>query len=277
MDYRHAFHAGNFADLLKHAVLTEILARLTAETSPLTVIDTHAGAGLYDLTGDMARRTGEAERGIGVLMAEEAAPAAFARLKAAVRRINGGGPVRLYPGSPVLIAQALRPGDRLVACEVRPDDHAALRDSLAGRANVTVLKADGWAAAEQRTPRPPARVLVLIDPPFEGGDDPARIAATVRALRRANAAAVIAIWTPIKELAAYDALLADIEDAVGEASLLVAEVRLRPPTDPMRMNGCAMAVVSPPHGLAATIELAATWIAARLGEAGGVARVAGGS
>src|SRR5258706_15884416 len=107
MNYRHAFHAGNFADLLKHGVLSELLARLTAEASPLTVIDTHAGAGIYDLAGDLARRTGEAQRGIAVLMADAGAPAAFASLKAAGARANGPGAPRLYPGSPGVAPRAL--------------------------------------------------------------------------------------------------------------------------------------------------------------------------
>jgi len=275
MNYRHAFHAGNFADLLKHALLAELLAALTAEAAPLTVIDTHAGAGLYDLTGDMARRTGEAERGIGVLLADEAAPAEFARLKAAVRRANGGGALRLYPGSPLLIASGLRPRDSYIACEIRPDDHAALKNALPRNLGAVVLKADGWAVAAERTPRAPARVLVLIDPPFERGDVYAQIGRTVRAVTRANRGAVIAVWLPIKDLATYDAFLGELEDAAAGAPTVVAEVRLRPLSDPMKMNGCAMAVVRPPPRLAEAAGRIAAWIAERLGESGAASRVIG--
>ncbi|HEX7761878.1 MAG TPA: 23S rRNA (adenine(2030)-N(6))-methyltransferase RlmJ, partial [Caulobacteraceae bacterium] len=126
MNYRHAFHAGNFADLLKHAIVLDLMGRLTAAAGPLTVVDTHAGAGGYDLAGELARKTGEGQAGIVRLMADAGAPAVFAPLKAAVRGVNGKGQsVRYYPGSPLLIAPALRPGDRYLACEIRSDDGAA--------------------------------------------------------------------------------------------------------------------------------------------------------
>src|SRR5436190_3068577 len=126
LNYRHAFHAGNFADLVKHAALLAVLARLQAEASPLSVIDTHAGRGLYDLAGPEAVKSGEAEAGIARLMAATDAPADFDALTAAVRTLNGAGPIRRYPGSPWLIAECLRPGDRYLACELRGDEHGAL-------------------------------------------------------------------------------------------------------------------------------------------------------
>ena len=115
MNYRHAFHAGNFADLVKHATLLLLLERLTKASNPLLVVDTHAGAGAYDLRGEAAARSGEAQAGIVRLMADSQAPLAFASLKQAVRRLNGGGGVQLYPGSPLLIAGALRPTDQYLA------------------------------------------------------------------------------------------------------------------------------------------------------------------
>jgi 23S rRNA (adenine2030-N6)-methyltransferase len=126
LNYRHAFHAGNFADVMKHAILLELLAALTRESGGLTVIDTHAGAGIHDLRGGEASRTGEAAGGVVKLMAAEAPPV-FDSLKAAVRRANRGDEIRFYPGSPLLIADALRARDRLIACELRPDDYAALK------------------------------------------------------------------------------------------------------------------------------------------------------
>jgi 23S rRNA (adenine2030-N6)-methyltransferase len=274
MNYRHAFHAGNFADLLKHALLAELMAALTADARPLTVIDTHAGAGLYDLGGALAKKTGEAERGIAVLMADEAAPTAFDRLKAAVARANRRGEaLRFYPGSPLLIAHALRPRDTYIACEIRADDNAALRGVLPREAGVQVLKADGWRTAVQRTPAAPARAFVLIDPPFEAPGDHAAIVGAASAVLRRNPGAVIAAWLPIKDLAGWDAFLGDLEDCVGRAPLLVAEARLRPLSDPMKMNGCALAVINPPPPLTAAAESVAEWIAGRLGEAGAAAKV----
>ncbi len=275
MNYRHAFHAGNFADLIKHAVVLDLMARLTAAGGPLTVVDTHAGAGGYDLTGELARKTGEAQAGIARLMAEAAAPAVFEPLKAAVRGMNTAQTVRYYPGSPLLIAPALRGADRYLACEIRPDDGAALKAALKGVRGAEVRLADGWsvAAAEARAGGRGRRLFVLIDPPFERGDDYASIVATVGAVLDAAPGACLAIWVPIKDLATFDAFLGELEDVAhdagdGGAPLLVSEVRLRPLADPMKMNGCAMLVLGAPPGAEAPARAAADWIAARLGEAG---------
>lgn len=270
MNYRHIYHAGNFADLLKHAVLTALLETMTKGGAPLTVIDTHAGAGVYDLGSDAALKTREAAAGIGRLMADEHAPAAFDALKAAVRRMNDG-PVLYYPGSPELIAQALRGRDRLIACETRRDDFEMLSHTLRGPGALAVRE-DGWDVARRRTPKGPAAVLVLIDPPYEASDDPDRAAAAVHAVLARNAGAVIAVWAPIKDLAGFDALVGALEESAGDRRLLLIETRLRPPNDPLRMNGCAMIVINPPAGLEAPAAAAAAWIAAALGEDGGLAR-----
>jgi 23S rRNA (adenine2030-N6)-methyltransferase len=183
LNYRHAFHAGNFADLVKHAALLALLAEAQADKAPLTVIDTHAGRGVYDLGGAEAQRSGEAEAGVGRLLAAEDAPGVFAQLLAAVRRLNGDGPVRRYPGSPWLIAEALRPQDRYAACELRPEEHAALRKALEGRRGVETVCADGYRTAAARVPAA-GRPLVLIDPPFERGDDYANCVDAVAAILR---------------------------------------------------------------------------------------------
>jgi len=267
MNYRHIFHAGNFADLLKHAVLTELLAAMTRGKAPLTIIDTHAGAGIYDLAGDLARRTGEGAA-VAALMADEAAPPVFDALKAAIRRINEAG-ARYYPGSPEIIAQALRPRDRLIACETRLDDFHGLRE-VPRQPGAMAVREDGWDAARARPPPAPAPVLIHIDPPYEAADDGDRAAATVRRVLARNAGAVIAIWAPIKDLTAFDSLLSEVEEAKGRAPALVAEVRLRPPDDPLRLNGCAVVTVNAPPELAAAAGAAAKWIAATLGDPGGL-------
>jgi 23S rRNA (adenine2030-N6)-methyltransferase len=273
MNYRHAFHAGNFADLLKHAILTRSLAALTVDRAPLTVIDTHAGAGLYDLAGDAGRATGEGQAGIGRLMAATDAPSVFDPLRAAVKRANPPGLVRFYPGSPLLLAETLRPRDQLLACELRPDDHAALKAVLPRQVDAEVLAADGWTTAVQRAPPAPARLLVLIDPPYERGDDHRQAASLTSALLARNPEAVIVIWSPIKDLASFDAFLETLEDAVGAHPLLLAQTRLRALTDPMLLNGCAVAVVNPPTGLQGECDQATSWIATVLGEADAVGRV----
>jgi 23S rRNA (adenine2030-N6)-methyltransferase len=268
LNYRHAFHAGNFADLVKHASLLRLLA--TGAAGPLTVVDTHAGRGLYDLAGPEARKSGEADAGIVRLMAATDAPAAFAPLAGQVRALNPSGDVRRYPGSPWLIAQAIGPNDAYVACELRPDEHAALRDLMKGRRNVTTLCADGYDAAAARTPAA-GRALVLIDPPFERPDDYRRIVETLTAVRRKNRQAQALAWLPLKDLETFDGFLRDLEDAL-QAPALVAETRMRPLTDPLKMNGCALVLVGAPAGMAQDLEAICGWTAATLGQ-GGEARV----
>jgi 23S rRNA (adenine2030-N6)-methyltransferase len=264
LNYRHAFHAGNFADLVKHAGLLRLLANGGA--GPLAVIDTHAGRGLYDLAGPEARKSGEAEAGIARLMAATDAPAAFAPLVAQVRALNPSGEVRRYPGSPWLIAQALGPNDSYVACELRPEEHAALCDLMKARANVTTLCADGYAAAGARTPAA-GRVLVLIDPPFERPDDYRQVVETLTAVRGKNRQAQALVWLPLKDLETFDGFLRDLEDAL-QAPALVAETRMRPLTDPMKMNGCALVLVGAPAGMAEHLEAICGWTAQTLGERG---------
>lgn len=270
LNYRHAFHAGNFADLVKHAALLQLLARLTSAGGPLTVIDTHAGRGLYDLAGVEARRSGEAQAGVARLMAASDAPAAFAPLADAVRALNPSGELRRYPGSPWLIARALRPADRYVACELRPDEHAALHETLRGRANIRTLCADGYEAALAELPAT-GRALLLIDPPFERPDDYRRIVETLVAACRGAPDLTALVWLPIKDLETFDGFLRDLEDSL-DRPVLVAETRMRPLTDPMRMNGCALVLVGAPGELAEPLAAICGWTAATLGE-GGLARV----
>ncbi len=271
MNYRHAFHAGNFADLVKHGVLTALMDVLTREAGPLTVVDTHSGAGAYDLTGEMSRRSGEAAAGVFRLMAAKDSPPAFDALKAAVRSMNKGDEVVLYPGSPLLVAKALRNGDRYFACELREDDCATLAETLQPFANAVALNTDGYAAAVERIPAK-GRAFVLIDPPFERGDDYAQIARAAGAVRTKNAEATTAVWVPLKDLETLDRFLRELEDA-AETPLLVAESRLRPLNNPMKMNGCAMVMVGAPEAVIEPAAVICDWVAARLGDPGGEARV----
>jgi 23S rRNA (adenine2030-N6)-methyltransferase len=267
VNYRHAFHAGNFADLVKHGALLQLLARMTAEPGPLTVIDTHAGRGLYDLGGSESQRSGEAEAGIQKLMGAPDLPKVFAPLRAAVIKANPqGGVTRFYPGSPWLIAQALRPGDTYLACELRPEEHSALSQVMAGRPGVTTACVDGYRAAVERLPAKGA-ALVLIDPPFERDDDYRQITATLRAVEKKNPQAVVLVWLPLKDLETFDAFLRETD-----GPLLVAEARMRPLTDPMKMNGCALVLAQAPAEIAQPLEALCAWTAQTLGQ-GGQARV----
>ena len=270
MNYRHAFHAGNFADLVKHAVLGSAMARLTGQGPPLLALDTHAGAGLYRLDAAAARASGEADAGIARLMAHADPPAPLKALKAAVARLNPNGGHRLYPGSPRLIADALRPADRLVACELRGDEAGRLRQALKG-GKAEILVQDGYAVAVQRaTAR--QRLFVLIDPPFERADDYARAAEAAKAVLGRNPAATIMVWLPLKDLETFDGFLRRLEAGLAPPAL-VAEARLTPLDDPMRMNGCALVVINPPAGLEADAAAVCDWVVRICGGPGGEARV----
>ena len=273
MNYRHAYHAGNFADLLKHAVLTQLMRTMTGAGPPLTVIDTHAGAGLYDLDGGEARRTGEGMAGIGVLLGASDIPAVFVDLKSVVEQCNKPGVLRFYPGSPLIIESRSRPRDRYIGCEFRADDFSALQNSLSQKSGLSLLKGDGWVLAREQAPKSPAPLLLLIDPPFERGDDADQAIDLTRVVLKRNPGAVIAVWCPIKDLTGFDATAMALADAAAPASTVVAEVRLRPLSDPMRMNGCAMIVANSPPGLDERFAQAAEWIALSLGEHGGFGRV----
>lgn len=270
MNYRHAFHAGNFADLHKHAILLAMLSALQGESEALAVVDTHAGAGGYDLAGEMARRSGEAQAGIFRLKAAIDAPAVLQPLLDAVALMNGGKAGDLYPGSPRLIARALRPADRYTGCELRDDDADLLRKTLAPHAKARALQADGFETAAKEAGKG-GRAFVVIDPPFERPDDYDRIVATTRAVLARAPDAVLAIWLPIKDLETFDAFLRGMETVAK--TLLVAELRLRPLTDPMKMNGCAMVMIGAPGAVDAAAAEAGDWLAARLGEPGGRSRV----
>jgi 23S rRNA (adenine2030-N6)-methyltransferase len=270
MNYRHAYHAGNFADLQKHAILLALLAALKAQSPSLAVIDTHAGAGGYDLSGEMARRSGEAEAGIFQLLQQADPPTVFAPLVAAVRALNRGAEGPLYPGSPLLIAGTLRREDRYVACELRVDDFDLLRRALAPFASAQALCVDGYDTAGAETGRG-GRPFILIDPPFERPDDYVRIVEVTRQARQRDPAVVLAIWTPLKDLETFDAFIRALETVTDDA--LIAEVRLRPLLDPMKMNGSAMVLVGAPREVEPAVRAATDWIVERLGQKGGAARV----
>ncbi|HEY0053011.1 MAG TPA: 23S rRNA (adenine(2030)-N(6))-methyltransferase RlmJ [Caulobacteraceae bacterium] len=274
MNYRHAFHAGNFADLVKHAAVLWLMDRLTRDPRPLLVVDTHAGAGEYDLTSEDQVRSKEAEAGIGRLMGQ-GAPVSLQPLARSVSRRNSGSGPRIYPGSPALILQGLRAQDRYLGCELNPDVVPALR-ALVGRdaAAATALMVDGYdqAGVEAGRAEPGQRLFVLIDPPFERADDYARAAEAMRAVLGRRSDAVVAVWLPLKDLETLDGFVRRLEDG-GRVRALIAEARLRPLLDPMRMNGCALVVAGAPEGAEAALERICADVVEALGEPGGAAKV----
>jgi 23S rRNA (adenine2030-N6)-methyltransferase len=257
MNYRHAFHAGNAGDCLKHALAVLLLGLLQRKPAPVFVLDTHAGAGAYDLTGAEAARTGEWRDGIGRLLDDP--PTALRSYVAAVTEAG------LYPGSPVLLRGLLRPGDRMACCELHPEDHAALRRRFAGDRQTGVHHRDAWEALGALLPPAERRALVLIDPPFEARDEYARLTEGLRRGYSRFPSGVFAAWYPIKHRAPVRDFHAAIA-ASGLRDVVTAELSLRAPLDPARLNGCGLLVVNPPYGFedAATPILAA--LLERLGD-----------
>ncbi len=268
MNYRHVFHAGNFADVFKHAVLTLLVERLKAKDAAFAVIDTHAGAGLYDVTSAEAQRTGEFARGYG--QAAGRLPAELAPYAAAVAALNPEGAIAVYPGSPALVRHLLRPQDRLVACELHPADAAALRRNLMGDRRVQCHHRDGYAALKALLPPRERRGLVLIDPPFEAANERRVVARTLAMAHGRWPTGIYAIWYPIKARSERDLFHGELVNT-GIRRILAAEMLVDAGDRAERLNGCGMVVVSPPHGLDHTLRGVLPVLHRLLADQGGVA------
>lgn len=248
MNYRHAFHAGNFADCMKHALLVWLVGALQRKPAPIFVLDTHAGTGRYDLTAEDASRTGEAEGGILRLLADP--PSALGDFLGLVRRIQDGGGSRvrsenLYPGSPLLIRALLRPDDRLACCELHDQDYPALHRLFARDPQTVTHHRDAWESLGALLPPKQKRGLVLIDPPFEAPDEFDRLARGLATGHARFPTGVFAAWYPIKRLAAVRGFHHAMR-ATGIRDIVTAELLLREPLDPSRLNGCGLLVINPP-------------------------------
>ena len=246
MNYRHAYHAGNHTDVFKHAVLVMLLEHLLKKPKPFTVLDTHSGAGLYDLTAEEAGKTGEAADGIGRVI-DASLPAVPAYLDL-VRALNPAG-LATYPGSPAIVAAMMRADDRLIACELHPDEVAKLRRAFRNDPRVSVHHRDGYEAIGAFVPFSARRGLVLIDPPYEK-DDPDAYAAVARALNaglRKWPGGVFAVWYPLKDRLGIETIRAGYD--MTNPPTLAAEF-LRVPIDGTTFAGSGMLIVNPPWGLA---------------------------
>lgn len=253
MNYRHAFHAGNFADVFKHVILLALLDALTVKDKPLCYLDTHAGRGRYRLDEAEAGKTGEWRDGIGRLFDVPFAAGPLAHYVDVIRACNPDGTLRTYPGSPLLAAHALRGNDRLVLCETQPGEAAALRDSLAGDARAHVHQRDGYAALAALLPPGEKRGLVLIDPPFEAQEG--EFAAIESALAKAHARwpnGAYAVWYPIKSRRTITPFHRRTSQGPF-GTVLVAELMVHPDDSPLRLNGCGMLVCNPPWQIDATL------------------------
>ncbi len=272
MNYRHAFHAGNFADVFKHAVLTRLLVHLCGKPAAYRAIDTHAGAGLYDLAGPEAARSGEWHGGIERLLGartDESLRSLLAPYLDAVAACNPPGRLTTYPGSPALVRAFLRPQDRLVACELEPNAAAALKRNFASDRRVKVIAIDGWTALNAYVPPKERRGLVLIDPPFEEGGDFARLAQDLERAHHKWASGIYLLWYPIKAREEPDALARRLRRS-GIGKILRAEIGIRPriaPAAESRLTGCGLIVVNPPWTLEQELHAMLPGLAAILADA----------
>jgi 23S rRNA (adenine2030-N6)-methyltransferase len=248
MNYRHAFHAGNFADVIKHAVLARILVHLRAKPAAFRIIDTHAGAGRYDLTGAEASRTGEWRDGIARLLAAHLAPEVdtlLAPYRDVVATLNPDGELRVYPGSPEVARASLRPHDRLVACELEPNAARALMHNVARDERVRAVVIDGWTALVAYVPPKERRGVVIIDPAFEAPDETTRMADCFAAAYRKWPSGIYLLWYPIKQRHAPDALARELK-RLPIRKLLRAEITVAAPSDLDRLTGCGLVIANPP-------------------------------
>ena len=270
MNYRHAFHAGNHLDVFKHAALTLILGRLVEKPQPFAVLDSHAGVGVYDLAAEASQRTGEFEDGAGrVFGCELAAAPRYAALLAA---LNADGVLATYPGSPEIVRRMLRDHDRLVCCELHPEEFAALKARYRGDRRIAVHHRDGYEAIRALLPPKERRGLVLIDPPYEAPDEAERLA---RALAEGLArwpTGIFLAWYPIKDRRIGD-VLAETAKAAGFPKCLQAEL-LPYAEDGERLAGGGILVCNAPWKLDERLEALAAELAGLLGDQTGRRRVA---
>jgi 23S rRNA (adenine2030-N6)-methyltransferase len=268
MNYRHGYHAGNFADVLKHAILLACVEHLALKDKPFAVIDTHAGAGIYDLSGVEAQKTGEWRDGIGRLLEAQDAPPLIARYVAAIRAAQtpGSEDMMLYPGSPRLALPVMRPNDRMTAIELHAPSAALLQAAVQGRRNVRIMQTDGYAALAHLVPPPEKRGLILIDPPFEAEDEFARLARAIKDVYDRWEGGTILAWYPVKDANAAARFEAELQGHVIP-SMLVAGLTVQAPSE--RMASCAMAVINPPFTLYEGLGAALPWLAGRLAKGPG--------
>jgi 23S rRNA (adenine2030-N6)-methyltransferase len=259
VNYRHGYHAGNFADVVKHVALVAILLHLRKKDTAFSVVDSHAGRGAYDLTGTEAAKTGEAQGGVARLL--DLAGEMPEALSSYLSFVKEGGS-NTYPGSPLIAAKLLRPHDRLIAVEKHSEEFAALKDVLAPYRNATSENTDGYARALKLLPPPSRRGLVLMDPPFESPDEFSALAGTVREAIRKFATGIYLLWYPIKSEAEAKAFVGEVL-AGGIARALTVDIKVAAPEG--KLGRAGLLVINPPYGFDRAMQATAAAIAPRLG------------
>ncbi len=268
MNYRHIYHAGNFADVVKHIVLARTIDYLKRKPGAFRVIDTHAGIGVYDLSSEEAQKTGEWKDGIGRLLDADLpgdATALIAPYLDAVRTANPKGGLTAYPGSPAITRYLLRNQDRLTAIELHPADAETLKKRFAGDFQTRVIELDGWLALGAHLPPKEKRGLVIVDPPFEREGEFDRLTdGLVKAYKRWPGGTYL-MWYPVKNRKAV-ASFRDALREVGIAKILDLSLDIRAPSLSERLDGTGLIVVNPPYPLETEMKTVLPVLARLLGD-----------
>ncbi|ACL71950.1 23S rRNA (adenine(2030)-N(6))-methyltransferase RlmJ [Thioalkalivibrio sulfidiphilus] len=259
LSYRHGFHAGNFADVHKHAVLAWIVQALTAKAKPFCVLDTHAGDAGYDLASQWAEKTGEWREGVGRLMGCPGAPEAIAPFLQLLEAFRASHGERAYPGSPAIARGLLRPGDRLVLGELHPAAWESLRGFFARDDQVAVHRRDGWELLGALLPPAERRGLVLVDPPYERDEEYQAAARALTAAARRWPSGVYLLWYPLLAAGRHQAMLRELE-AARPGPMLVAELWTAPLDTPAGLNGSGLCILNPPWRLHEALANLQPWL-----------------
>jgi 23S rRNA (adenine2030-N6)-methyltransferase len=264
MNYRHIYHAGNFADVFKHIVLTRVIKYMQKKDAAFRVLDTHAGLGVYDLSSEQAQRTGEWKTGIGKLLeAADQAPAEVAGLLApylgCVRALNPEGGITTYPGSPKIARMLFRKQDRLTALELHPEDYESLHTEFEGDVQVRATKLDGWLGVKSHLPPKERRGIVLIDPSFEVYHEFFNILTALKEGHKRFATGTFLLWYPVKHRAGVSEFRDELK-ATGIPRILDSFIEVRQTRGDATFDGSGMIVVNPPYTLEAELRTILAWL-----------------
>jgi len=268
MNYRHIYHAGNFADVLKHAVLARLVTYLQQKEKAFRVLDTHAGIGLYDLSSEEAQKTGEWRDGIGRLLDGDL-PAEIAAILdpylSSIRTLNPGAELTLYPGSPKLARMLFRTQDRLSAMELHPQDYETLHRLFDGDFQSRITELDGWLALGAHLPPKEKRGLILVDPPFEKEGEYERLVDGLARSYRRFAGGIYCLWYPLKQGAPIKAFHEALK-ALEIPKMLCAELSVRSDRETTGLSGSGLIIVNPPFTLKGELDLLLPFLKARLAQ-----------
>lgn len=264
MNYRHIYHAGSFTDVFKHIVLTALLTSFTRKDTACCYIDTHAGIGYYDLMSENASKTKEFETGIEKIIQQDNPPPLVKQFLDCVHSINNKlsaskyASLRYYPGSPMIARSLLRPHDRIVACELHPDDYRTLKNAFINDNQTSIHHADGFLSLKAFLPPVERRGLVLIDPPYENPDEFTRIAQTLPSAIKRWPTGTYAIWYPIKEKRLVDKFYRKLQETF-DLPILALELTIYPDLA-NHLNGSGMAIINPPYQFDTNIAQVMPWL-----------------